>query len=245
MAWCAASLTRTSASRSCAVRPSSIAGQNDPGGVVNLVSKRPRREAAREFGVRLGNYDRREFNADLTGSLSADGSWLYRLVALGKDSNTQINHADEQRALIAPSLTWRPDARHSVTIFGEYQYDRSKNTNAFLGLAGTLQAAPNGPIPTDLFIGEPAWDRYGGTRRRVGYAAESSLNGAWQLRHSLRHDRVDGLMNSMYAAWWDGFLDEHGNADSNGRYLGRQWYIYDDRSRVTALRSRLLYWWPR
>ena len=215
--------------------PSSvIAGQNDPGGVVNLVSKRPRAEAARELGVRFGNYNRREFHADLTGPLNADKSWLYRLVALGKDSDTQINHADEERALVAPSLTWRPNTRHSVTLFGEYQYDRSKNTNAFLGLAGTLHAAPNGPIPTDLFIGEPAWDRYGGTRRRAGYAAESSLNGAWQLRHNLRHDRVDGLMNSMYAAWWDGFLDEHGNADPNGRYLGRQWYIYDDSSRVTS-----------
>jgi hypothetical protein len=41
----------------------------------------------------------------------------------------------------------------------------------------------------------------------------------------------------MYAAWWGGFLDETGAPDSNGRYLGRQWYIYDDRSRVTALSS--------
>lgn len=215
--------------------PSSIiAGANDPGGVVNLVSKRPRAEAARDIGVRFGNYNRRELHADLTGPLSPDGSWLYRLVALGNDSDAQINHADEQRALVAPSLTWRPNARHSVALFGEYQYDRSKNTNAFLGLAGTLQAAPNGPIPTDLFIGEPAWDRYGGTRRRFGYAADVSLNGSWQLRHNLRHDRVDGLLKSMYAAWWGGFVDENGRPDASGRHLGRRWYIYDDRSRVTA-----------
>lgn len=215
--------------------PSSIiAGANDPGGVVNLVSKRPQAEALREFGVRVGNYNRRELQADLTGPLNADRSWLYRLVAVGKDTDTQINHADEQRALVAPSLTWRPNARHSVTLFGEYQYDRSKNTNALLGLAGTLHAAPNGPIPTDLFIGEPDWDRYGGTRRRFGYAAESSLTNAWQLRHNLRHDRVDGVLKSMYAAWWTGFLDENGNADPNGRYLGRQWYVYDDSSRVTT-----------
>lgn len=215
--------------------PSSIiAGQNDPGGVVNLVSKRPQADAAREVGVRFGNYNQREIHVDLTGPMNAEGSVLYRLVALGKDSDTQINHADEQRALVAPSLTWRPTARHSLTVYGDYQYDRSKNTNAFLGLAGTLQAAPNGPIPTDLFIGEPSWDRYGGTRRRFGYAADMALRGSWHLRQNLRHDRVNGLLKSMYAAWWGGFLDENGNADPNGRSLGRQWYVYDDNSRVTT-----------
>lgn len=211
-----------------------IAGQNDPGGVVNLVSKRPRAEASREIGVRVGNYNRREIQADLTGPLDANGSWLYRLVALGKDGDTQVDHADEQRALVAPSLTWRSDAGHSVTLFGEYQYDRSKNTNAFLGLAGTLYPAPNGPIPMDLFIGEPDWDRYGGTRYRFGYSADLSLGGSWQLRQTLRHDRVDGLMESMYADWSSGFLDEQGNPMSDGRYLGRIWYIYDDRSRLTT-----------
>lgn len=215
--------------------PSSIiVGQNDPGGVVNLATKRPEARASREIGVTLGNYARREIRADLTGPLDESGSLLYRVVALGRDSDTQVDHADEQRLLLAPALTWRPHPRGSVTVFGEYQYDRSKNTNAFLGLAGTLHEAPNGPIPTKLFIGEPAWDRYGGTRWRMGYTADAEVGGAWQLRHQLRHDRVDGRMESMYAAWWNGFVDAGGATDPNGEYLGRQWYIYDDRSRVTA-----------
>lgn len=211
-----------------------ISGANDPGGVVNLVSKRPRAVTARELGVRLGNFDRREFQADFTGPLTADGSWLYRLVAVGKDGGTQIDHADEQRAFVAPSLSWRSDAGHSVTLFGEYQFDESKNTNAFLGLDGTLNPAPNGPIPTDLFIGEPDWDTYGGTRYRFGYSANVALGGSWQLRNNLRHDRVDGMMKSLYAAWWLGFLDENGQPAANGRYMGREWYVYDDASRLTA-----------
>ncbi len=115
-------------------------------------------------------------------------------------------------------------ARGSITGYGEYQYERSKNTNAFLGLEGTLYPAPNGQIPTDVFIGEPDWDRYGGTRRRAGYESSLTLTPNWRVRHSLRHDRVSGLMKSMYAAWWDGFLDADGAADPDGRYLGRWWY---------------------
>ncbi len=215
--------------------PSSIiAGQMDPGGVVNLVSKRPQAEAAREVGVQIGNHDHKEIHADLTGPLNEDGSLLFRLVALGRDSGTQIRHADEERQLFAPSLTWRPNARDEFTLYSEYQYDRSNNTNAFLGVAGTLEPAPNGRIPRDLFIGEPDWDRYGGTRWRFGYSANVHLNDDWQIRHNLRHDRVDGLMKSMYAAWWNGFVDASGNPDPNGRHLGRFWYIYDDSSRVTT-----------
>lgn len=213
--------------------PSSIiAGANDPGGVVNLVSKRPQEQTFAEFGVHFGNYDHRQINADVTGPLTDDRSLSYRFVALGKDSGTQVQHADDERVLVAPAVTWRPNERTSVTLYGEYQYDRSKNTNAFLGLSGTLYDAPNGRIPMDLFIGEPDWDRYGGTRYRFGYAAEFWLDDSWQLRHNLRHDDVDGLMKSMYAAWYLGFVDAEGNSDPTGEYLNRLWYVNEDSSNI-------------
>jgi iron complex outermembrane receptor protein len=215
--------------------PSSIiAGQNDPGGVVNIVSKRPRADAAGEFGISLGNFDHREVRGDITGPLNTDGSLMYRLVGVGKESDTQIDFADESRTLVAPSLTWLPNERSSITVYGEYQHDRSKNTNAFLGLDGTLRSAPNGPIPRDLFIGEPSWDTYGGERWRFGYQSAFELSSDWQLRHSLRHDDVEGLMKSMYANWWDGFVDVDGDLDPNGEYLGRLTYVYEDSARVTT-----------
>lgn len=215
--------------------PSSIvAGAMDPGGVVNLVSKRPLAQAQREVGVRLGNHAHKELQADLTGPLNEDRSLLYRLVAVGRDSGTQVRHADDKRSFLAPSLTWAPRAGHTLTVYAEYQEDRSGNTNAFLPRAGTLEEAPNGPIPSDLFIGEPAWDRYGGTRKRAGYSAAHELGDGWRLRHQVRHDEVAGLQKSMYANWWQGFRDAAGNPDPNGRYLNRTWYIYDDRARITT-----------
>lgn len=219
--------------------PSSIiAGQNDPGGVLNLMSKRPQSQNSREIGVRLGNHNHAEFQFDATGPLKADRSLLYRVVATGKNSDTQIQYADENRILLAPSLTWQ-NTRGSLTTYGEYQYDRSKNTNAFLGREGTLEPAPNGPIPTDVFIGEPDWDRYGGTRWRAGYEARLFLNPSWQLRQSLRYDNVQGLMETMYAAWWDGFVDASGTPDASGRYLGRYWYAADDSSHITTTEALL------
>ncbi len=214
--------------------PSSvIAGQNAPGGVINLVSKRPQAEVVREVGVQLGNYDLKQLNADLAGPLNADGTLLYRLVALAKDSDTQVNYAFDERELIAPSITWRPNAGTSLTLFTEYQRDESGNLNAFFPYQGTVLPAPNGPIPYDTFIGEPDWDTYGGKRWRMGWQFEHQLSADWTVRQNLRHDRVDGTLNTMYAAWFNGFLDATGAPDPNGTWLGRAYYLFEDANRIT------------
>ena len=234
MASCARKPTTSIRSPCCAGRRRSSRVRTAPAASLNLVSKRPQAAAAREVSVRLGNYNHRELRIDTTGPLNADKSLLYRLVAVGKDADTQIQYADTKRALLAPSLTWR-GARGSLTGYGEYQYERSKNTNAFLGLEGTLNPAPHGFIPTRCLH----WRARLGSLRRHAPArrlrGEShSLTSNWRLRHSLRHDRVDGLMKSMYASWWDGFVDADGAIDPEGTYLGRMWYVSDDSSRVTA-----------
>jgi iron complex outermembrane recepter protein len=213
--------------------PSSvIAGQNGPGGVVNLVSKRPQAAPFGEVSVQFGNENHKQIAADMTGPLNGDSTLLGRLVLLGKDSGTQVDHADEQRILIAPTLTWLPAAGTSITLFAEYQKDQSKNVNAFFPIEGVLVPAPNGFIPMDTFIGEPDWDRYGGERVRLAYEVRHELNEAWTVRHDFRHDRVDGSLRTVYAAWWEGFVDETGAPDPNGTYLNRLWYANDDTSRV-------------
>ncbi len=216
-----------------------IAGQNGPGGVVNLVSKRPLAEHAAEVGIQLGNYDHKQVQADLTGPVDAEGSLLYRLVALSKRSGTQVDHAYDDRDLVAPSLTWRPNGATSFTLFAQYQRDESGNLNAFFPAQGTLLPAPNGPIPMNTFIGEPDWDTYGGDRWSLGWELEHRLSDAWTLRHHLRSERTDGQMRTMYAAWYDGFRDSTGAADPNGTYLNRIFYAADDKDRVT--RADLLF----
>lgn len=91
-------------------------GQGSTAGVVNSVSKRPQAEAQREVGVQFGNYGRKQLQADLTGPLTRDGDWLYRVVALGRDSDTQVDYVPDDRSLLAPSLTWKPNAMTSLTL---------------------------------------------------------------------------------------------------------------------------------
>lgn len=201
-------------------------GQNGPGGLISLTSKLPKAESRRELSVQFGNYDLKQFGADLTGPLTDDGRVLYRVVALARDSGTQVDYTGDERQFIAPSITWRPSMATSLTVHAQYQRDESDNNVGFFPWAGMLLPAPNGPIPSETFIGEPAWDSYGGHRRRIGYQFERRLSDRWSLRHNFRYDDVDGHVLAMYANFWEGeFL-------ADGRSLNRTWYASRTDTRI-------------
>lgn len=161
-------------------------GQGSTGGVVNMVSKRPLPYAQREVGLQIGSFNRRQLQADLTGPLSADGTWSYRLVALARDAGTQVDHVPDDRLLLAPSLTWRPNAATSLTLQALRQQDRSGSTAQFTPWSGTLLPNPNGRIPSDRFLGQTGFDRYDSDRSTVGWLFEHEINDRWTVRQNLR-----------------------------------------------------------
>src|SRR5690606_1137129 len=113
-------------------------------GLVNNVSKAPQAETQREVGVQIGNRDRRQLQADLTGPLTADGTWMYRLVALARESDTQVDYGKDDRRVLAPSLTWAPNAGTELTFRLKWQEDRSGgDSGSTLPWEGTILPNPN------------------------------------------------------------------------------------------------------
>lgn len=161
-------------------------GQGSTGGVVNMVSKRPQADAQNEIGVQFGSWNRKQLQADFTGALSADGQWLYRLVAVARDADTQVDHVRDDRVVLAPSLTWRPSAATSLTLQALYQNDKSGSTSQFFPWSGVVTSNPNGKLPTNRFIGEPEWDRYDSERQSFGWLFEHRFGENWTLRQNTR-----------------------------------------------------------
>ncbi|AXI03334.1 TonB-dependent siderophore receptor [Aquirhabdus parva] len=212
--------------------PSAVTyGQNPPGGLVNLVSKQPQKTAQHEIVIQGGTNDHRQVAVDFTGPIDQDGTLLYRFVGLTNNSGTQVEYAKVRRDYIAPSLTWLPDSKTKLMIYGQYQKDESGNTNAFLPWAGTRLDAPGSypKISSRLFIGEPDWDSYGGQRTRIGYSFERKLSDDWTLRQNLRHDNANGHYNTMYAdcCGWMG-------PRPSDRTVNRVWYAGQPTSDVTS-----------
>lgn len=212
-----------------------LAGQNAPGGVVNMVSKRPLSTPSREVQVQLGNNQHKQIGVDLTGPVLDDGRLDYRLVATGKDSGSQVDIVEHERTLLAPSLSWTPLAGTKLTVYAEYQKDKSQNENGFFPVAGVLNEAPNGRrIDPSVFVGDPGWDTYGGTRNRFGWELEQKLASDWTVRQRTRHDKVKAHLATAYADWSQ-YVNSSGTVDANPAnnvYLNRFAYVADDTSSI-------------
>ncbi len=180
--------------------PSSILfGQGGFGGVINLVTKRPQPVHRGEVSVQLGMYNRKQLGFDVTGPVDDDRKLLYRVVGVGRDSNTQVNYVPDDRLLLAPSLTWRPREGTNLTILTNFQNDKSGSSVAFFPWQGTLLPAPFGQIPTSTFISEPGFDDYSTTQKAVGYLFEQRFGDTWTVRQNFNYSHSSANYQSIYS----------------------------------------------
>lgn len=173
--------------------PSSILyGENAPGGLVNLVSKRPTAEPQGEVQLGYGSNNRRQLGIDVSGPLNDSGTVLGRMVMFGRESDTQTDHVPDDRLYVAPSMTLNFDDYNSLTLLANYQKD---HTNLELGLpaAGTLLDNPNGKLSKHTMLGDPDWNHFKRETWSGGYEFIHSFNDDWQFRQNSRfmESRID------------------------------------------------------
>lgn len=171
-------------------------GQGDPGGTVNIVTKQPTTEPIHEIEVQYGSHARKQVAGDFAGALDADGKLSYRLTALARDGNLPLGPFNDQRLMIAPSLTWKPSADTTLTLLASYLRDKTNASDSFLPAQGTILPNPNGRIPATLFTGSPDFDAYEKTQYSLGYQFEHRLNDTWTVRQNARymHLKLDDRM---------------------------------------------------
>ncbi|QFT55532.1 TonB-dependent siderophore receptor [Microbulbifer sp. THAF38] len=180
--------------------PSSVLyGQGSTGGIVNLVSKRPKEEFGGELMVQGGDYDRKVIAGDVTGALDSNGEWLYRVTGYARDADAQVDHVDDDSILFMPSISWRPSADTEITFLVNHQEENTGTTAAFLPWGGTIVDNVNGEIPTDTFISEPGWDKYDTEQTAYSLWVDHRLNDSWGINAGLRYSKGDVDYNSMYA----------------------------------------------
>ncbi|MFA5962698.1 MAG: TonB-dependent siderophore receptor [Sphingomonas sp.] len=107
-------------------------GQAQPGGFINIITKKPKATAAYQVELKgfvgAGNYGRAIGylpSIDFTGPITSDGSLLYRVVAEAGYSRGFRDNSYDKPIYIAPSLTWKLGSRTDITVQGEYRRDKS------------------------------------------------------------------------------------------------------------------------
>ena len=182
--------------------PSSVLyGQTTPGGLVNMVSKRPTLETVREVEVQAGSHHRKQAAFDFGGALDEDGVWSYRLVGLRREADTAYDYVSEKKTYLAPSLSFRPSDATDITLLGQWQSLDSPGGGGApaLPVAGTLDSSRYAALPTRAFVGEPGFDRYQNRQRFLGYQAEHRLDDTFTLRQNLRYGKVDAATQRIQA----------------------------------------------
>ena len=172
-------------------------GNAAPGGIINTVSKRPTQETLRELNLELGSFHRKQVSADFGGRLSEDGDWSYRLTGLLRDSDSFVDHVQDNRTFLAPALTWRPSATTSLTVLAQYKETESKYIYA-LPAIGTVKPSNHGRLSRSTFIGEPGADRYQDQARSIGYLLEHAFSDQIKLRQNVRLDNAHVVYDYTY-----------------------------------------------
>lgn len=172
---------------------SSLYGQSSPGGMLALSSKLPTDYKRGEVQLQTGSHGRKQGAFDISGPVDDEGRVLYRLVGLAREADTQTRYVEDDKVVISPSLTFKPDNNTSLTLLAHYQKIDSRGGAATaLPAKGTLYSYGNlGRLPTDTFIGEKHYDRYVNEQWFAGYMFSHAFNEQWTFRQNLRYGRVD------------------------------------------------------
>jgi iron complex outermembrane receptor protein len=162
-------------------------GRSEPGGLINLVSKKPLAEPRLFFEVTAGSFDLYRPAVDVTGPIPGTGGHLrYRLTGLYESSESFRDVVDGRRVNVTPALTWRIGADTTITFLFEYQHhDRTRDTGIV-----ALGRRPAG-IPIETFLNDRK-DRIEVETYRAGYELIHRIAEDWRVRNAFRFVRLMG-----------------------------------------------------
>jgi len=176
---------------------SGLYGQTDPGGLLNMISKRPQATAHAEMEGVFGSFERFQGMFDIGGPSDKDGKFLWRMVGLGRDANSQLDYQTDNKLFFAPSFTWRPTNDTTFTILAQTQKIDNVGYQQYVPGIGSLLFNPNGRIPYSRYIGEPRVDGYQLNQASIGYAFEHRFNEVFQFRSNSRYMEVSNDLTGV------------------------------------------------
>ncbi|MEL0438866.1 hypothetical protein AADA15_17475 [Phycobacter sp. 'Weihai'] len=168
-------------------------GVSVPGGIVNVVSKRPKGTPFNEVRLTLGTDQRQELAFDFTRPVGV-GRLSYRLTGVLRDAGTPLEGYSDDLAMIAPRLTYQLTDRTRITVLGEYSSSTRGGTASYYN--------PSDGVASNTYIGDTAYNDFVNDQWRVGYEIEHELTATITLRQKMRYSEVDAdpQFSGIYAA---------------------------------------------
>jgi iron complex outermembrane receptor protein len=159
-------------------------GLGNPGGSINLVSKRPLSEPFYAIDATVGSYSYYRGAIDLSGPLDDSKTALYRLNVAYRNSDSFVDFFNGESLNISPVISVDIGERTNLILEGEYIKTRDSYASG-VPVIGSILSNPNGEVSRNRNFGEPS-DEFEQTITRLGYQLEHKFNDNWSLRNAFR-----------------------------------------------------------
>ncbi|WP_395344498.1 TonB-dependent siderophore receptor [Ningiella sp. W23] len=125
-----------------------IFGRGEPGGTINLVTKRPTFDKEGNIRVLAGSFDTYRVDLDYTTPISDDIA--VRFVGYYEDAESFRDTIETKRRAMSPSIAWQIDDKSQLVYELEYSRQEVPFDRGVIAIDGVL-----GLIPESRFLGEP------------------------------------------------------------------------------------------
>ncbi len=178
-------------------------GRGEPGGTVNLVTKRPTFETAGELSLSAGSHSTYRADFDYTTPLSDD--LAIRIVGAYEDAESFRDTVETEKQVLSPSVAWNISDQSRLVYEMEYSQQETPFDRGVIAINDKL-----GVVSESRFLGEPG---YGPIDTKV-------LGHQLELQHDF-NDEWSALVGFNYRdTELKGWASENGFGapDANGDY---------------------------
>jgi len=182
-------------------------GRNEPGGIINLVTKRPQASPYHSIQQQFGSYDFYRTAVDSTGAITSDDSLLYRINLSYENANSFRDFVKTDTVFFAPSFTWNISDKTQANLDITYQHF-DDTTDSGIPVVGARPA----PVPINRQISDPFNNSNIGDRTLVSANWSHAFNDNWKLSHRFGVEFFDAAQNFTF---FGGKVGADGNLVNN------------------------------
>ena len=180
--------------------PSSVLyGQSNPGGLVDIVTKKAGFNNKNRIQFKLGTNHYYQAGLDVERTLNEQ--LAFRLVGRFKRLDWKERYVRQQGGTLSPSLTWKPSDRTKLTLYAFYQKQPKAGDRNFLMKSGTLDAVNGSKVPYDFFVSDPNFHKLSLTSWHIGSELSHQFNDTFTFRQHLRYSKSDNVLHNLVG--WD------------------------------------------
>lgn len=199
-------------------------GAMPPGGMVNMIAKTPQEYRSTKVGLSAGSRNLTQASIDTAGHL-ADSEFSYRLVALVRKQDSQVDNGEEERYVVAPSLDWQVSDRTLINFNLYYQNDPSMGINSAMPLEALKASEPS------VSMGDKNWSTFEREVFMLGYKINHQINPNWTFLQNARYSDASLSQKNTY--------HRSTNFNSSTGRLMRNVYSTDEKSQSFAIDNQI------